>query len=100
MVSKHWKDNIPFVFAIQLLSLFIMGIVEFFIMTKGYPLPISLNLITNGGIICPQYDDEYDELAIRQLQEIFPDKKVVGVKSREVVYGGGNIHCITQQQPK
>ncbi|MBQ6333851.1 MAG: agmatine deiminase family protein, partial [Erysipelotrichaceae bacterium] len=57
-------------------------------------------LITNDGIICPQYDDEYDELAIRQLQEIFPDKKVVGVKSREVVYGGGNIHCITQQQPK
>ena len=50
MVSKHWKDNIPFVFAIQLLSLFIMGIVEFCIMTKGYPLPISLNLITNGGI--------------------------------------------------
>ena len=50
MVSKHWKYNISFVFAIQLLSLFIMGIVEFFIMTKGYPLPISLNLITNGGI--------------------------------------------------
>jgi agmatine deiminase len=57
-------------------------------------------LITNDGIICPQYEDEYDELAIRQLQEIFPDKTVVGVNSREVVYGGGNIHCITQQQPK
>lgn len=57
-------------------------------------------LITNDGIICPQYEDEYDELAIKQLQEIFPDKKVVGVNSREVVYGGGNIHCITQQQPK
>ena len=57
-------------------------------------------LITNGGIICPQYGDEYDSLAIKQLQEIFPDRKVVGCNSWEVVYGGGNIHCITQQQVK
>lgn len=56
-------------------------------------------LITNGGIIAPQYDDENDELALRQLQEIFPEHKVVGVRTREIVYGGGNIHCITQQQP-
>ena len=56
-------------------------------------------LITNGGVIVPQYEDENDELAIRQMQEIFPDKKVVGVRTREIVYGGGNIHCITQQLP-
>lgn len=56
-------------------------------------------LITNGGIIAPQYDDENDEQALKQLQEIFPDHKVVGVHTREIVYGGGNIHCITQQQP-
>lgn len=31
---------------------------------------------------------------------MFPDKEVVGVYSKEVIYGGGNIHCITQQQPK
>ena len=57
-------------------------------------------LITNGGVIVPQFGDEHDELAIKQLQELFPDKKVVGVYSKEVIYGGGNIHCITQQQPK
>lgn len=56
-------------------------------------------LITNDGVIVPQYGDENDALAVQQLQEIFPDKKAVGVSSREVVYGGGNIHCITQQQP-
>lgn len=56
-------------------------------------------LITNGGVIVPQYEDENDELALQQIQKIFPDKKVVGVKTREVVYGGGNIHCITQQVP-
>lgn len=57
-------------------------------------------LIVNGGIIAPQYGDENDALALEQLQRIFPERKVVGVYTREIVYGGGNIHCITQQQPK
>jgi len=56
-------------------------------------------LITNVGVIVPQYEDKNDSLALEQLRAIFPDKEVVGVKSREIVYGGGNIHCITQQQP-
>lgn len=57
-------------------------------------------LIVNGGVIVPQYGDENDELALQQIQEMFPERKVVGVYTREIVYGGGNIHCITQQQPK
>lgn len=57
-------------------------------------------LITNGGVIVPQYDDENDKLALEQVQEMFPDKKVVGVRTKEIVYGGGNVHCITQQLPK
>ncbi len=56
-------------------------------------------LLVNGGVIVPQYGDENDGLAIKQLQEIFPERKVVGVYTREIVYGGGNIHCITQQEP-
>ena len=30
-------------------------------------------------------------------REMFPDREVVGVQTREVAFGGGNIHCITQQ---
>ncbi len=56
-------------------------------------------LIVNGGIILPQYGDENDALAIKQVQEMFPDHEVVGVQTKEVAQGGGNIHCITQQQP-
>lgn len=56
-------------------------------------------LITNQGIIVPQYDDPNDSLAIEQLKAIFPHHQVVGVPTREIVYGGGNIHCMTQQQP-
>ncbi len=57
-------------------------------------------LIVNGGVIVPQYGDEYDALALQQIQEMSPDRKVVGVNTLEVIYGGGNIHCITQHRPK
>lgn len=57
-------------------------------------------LIVNGGVIIPQYDDENDKTALQQIQELFPERKAIGVHTREIVYGGGNIHCITQQVPK
>ena len=56
-------------------------------------------LIINDAVILPQYGDENDALAVRQVQEMFPERDVVGVMTTEVAYGGGNIHCITQQQP-
>ena len=56
-------------------------------------------LIVNGGVIVPQYGDKNDKLALKQVQAMFPERKVVGVRTEEVAYGGGNIHCITQQQP-
>lgn len=56
-------------------------------------------LIVNGGVIVPQFGDENDERALHELSVIFPDREVVGVNTREIVYGGGNIHCITQQEP-
>jgi len=56
-------------------------------------------LIVNGGVIVPQYGDKNDSLALDQIQKIFPERKAVGVYTKEIVYGGGNIHCITQQVP-
>lgn len=56
-------------------------------------------LIVNGGVILPQYGDANDALAVQQVQAMFPERKVVGVQTKEVAFGGGNIHCITQQQP-
>ena len=37
--------------------------------------------------------------AAQQLQKIFPERRVIGVQAREILLGGGNIHCITQQVP-
>jgi agmatine deiminase len=55
--------------------------------------------IANGGVIVPAFGDPHDEEARYTLQTLFPDRRVVSVPSREVLLGGGNIHCITQQQP-
>lgn len=57
--------------------------------------------IANGGIITPQFGDKkWDGEAVRVLSQAFPKYEVVGIeRAREIVLGGGNIHCITQQQP-
>jgi agmatine deiminase len=55
--------------------------------------------IANGGIVMPTFDDPHDRAAFETLERLFPDRKVVGVPAREILLGGGNIHCIVQQQP-
>lgn len=53
----------------------------------------------NGGVVVPLFDDPNDERALDLFRKVYPDRKVVGVYAREILLGGGNIHCITQQQP-
>lgn len=54
----------------------------------------------NGGAVVPTFNDPMDAVALAQLQELLPERKVVGVHSQEILLGGGNIHCITQQVPR
>ncbi|PRW60837.1 agmatine deiminase [Chlorella sorokiniana] len=59
--------------------------------------------VCNGGVVVPAFGGEAaeaDARAVEVLQAAFPGRKVVSVQSREILLGGGNIHCITQQQPK
>lgn len=55
--------------------------------------------MANGGVVVPTFNDPHDSAALETLQRLFPERKVVGVPAREILLGGGNIHCITQQQP-
>ncbi len=57
-------------------------------------------LIVNGGVILPIFDRPEDEIAKATIQKSLPNHRIVTVPGREIVLGGGNIHCITQQQPK
>jgi agmatine deiminase len=56
-------------------------------------------LIVNGAVIAPSFDIETDSLAREVLEKLFPEREVVMLPGREILLGGGNIHCITQQQP-
>ena len=48
----------------------------------------------------PLLDPRTDKAALAKLRRVFPERKVVGVPGREILLGGGNIHCITQQVPR
>lgn len=56
-------------------------------------------LLCNGGAVVPVFGDPKDQTALEQLAALLPGRKVIGVPAREILLGGGNIHCITQQQP-
>lgn len=56
-------------------------------------------LISNQQIIFPLLDSRTDGQANDLLQQMFPGYAIVGVPAREILLGGGNIHCITQQIP-
>jgi agmatine deiminase len=47
----------------------------------------------------PLLDSRRDRHALRTLTRIFPERRIIGVQAREILLGGGNIHCITQQVP-
>ncbi|HWN73821.1 MAG TPA: agmatine deiminase [Solirubrobacterales bacterium] len=53
----------------------------------------------NSRIVYPLLDPRHDEEAAAILRRTFPEREVVGVPAREILLGGGNIHCITQQVP-
>jgi agmatine deiminase len=55
--------------------------------------------IATTRIVYPLLDERHDEQAGEVLQACFPEREIVGVPAREILLGGGNIHCITQQVP-
>jgi agmatine deiminase len=50
-------------------------------------------------VVVPLLDERYDDQVLEILREQFPGREVVGVPGREILLGGGNVHCITQQVP-
>jgi agmatine deiminase len=55
--------------------------------------------IASSRIVFPLLDPRTDDRAAEVLADCFPGREIVGVQAREILLGGGNIHCITQQVP-
>ena len=56
--------------------------------------------IANNGVVMPTFNDEKaDNNAKKILETAFPERKIVAIDGVDILMGGGNVHCITQQQP-
>ncbi len=69
---------------------------------RGMLLPATYAnfYIANGAVLVPTFDDPTDRIALGMLAELFPRRKVVGVHCRDLVAGGGAIHCSVMQEPR
>jgi agmatine deiminase len=68
---------------------------------QGQRLPASYCnfYIANSLVIVPQFDDPADARAAQTLARLFPTRHVVPLPARDLIWGLGAFHCITQQQP-
>jgi agmatine deiminase len=55
--------------------------------------------IANSVVVMPCFGDPHDAAAQTTLSTLFPTRRIVTVPGREILLGGGNVHCITQQEP-
>lgn len=68
---------------------------------KGQRLPASYAnfYISNYAVLVPTFNDPNDRIALGILSELFPDRKVIGIHSVDLVWGLGTIHCLTKEHP-
>lgn len=69
---------------------------------EGERLPASYAnfYISNEKVIVPTFrDDKNDEEAMDILSECFPNRKVIGIDSVDIIWGLGSFHCLSQQEP-
>src|SRR6476660_7579366 len=71
------------------------------IVREGLRLPASYAncYIANTCVLVPTFADPDDEAALSVLRQCFPDRRVIGIDCRELIWGLGTFHCLTQQQP-
>jgi agmatine deiminase len=100
------QDNLKELKAMRLLSGKQLNIVELpmpdAVVYEEQRLPASYAnfYIANAGVIVPTYRCANDDKALQILTDCFPDRKVIGIDSTDVIWGLGSWHCLSQQEPE
>jgi agmatine deiminase len=68
--------------------------------SKKAPVSYANFYVGNKTVLMSLFNDTNDEKAMSIIKSCFPDREVVGIDCTDLIYGGGAIHCITQQEPK
>jgi agmatine deiminase len=55
--------------------------------------------VANSCVLAPTFADPADEPALSILHNLFPNRRVIGIDCRELIWGLGTFHCLTQQHP-
>ncbi len=55
--------------------------------------------ISNNYVVVPTFRNKQDDVALDILQKHFPDRKVLGLDSWDIIWGLGSFHCLSQQEP-
>jgi agmatine deiminase len=68
---------------------------------EGQRLPASYAnfYISNHAVIVPTYRCREDDIALSMLEQCFPNRRVTGIDSTEIIWGLGSWHCLSQQEP-
>ncbi len=66
---------------------------------KRLPASYANFYIGNGVVIMPTFEAPEDAEALKALESVFPNHKVIGLNAKYLVYGFGTFHCMSQQQP-
>ena len=71
------------------------------IVRDGQRLPASYAnfYIANEAVLLPVFGETNDAWAESVLRGVFPKRKIVSIDCRELIWGLGAFHCLTQQQP-
>ncbi len=72
------------------------------IMGEDHRLPASYAnfYIANNVVLTPIYQHKNDAVALQILQKVFSTRRIIGIVCKDLIWGMGAIHCVTQQQPQ
>jgi agmatine deiminase len=68
----------------------------------GQRLPASYaNFYLGDGVaLVPTFNDPADRVALATLADLLPDREVIGIHARDLVWGLGTLHCLARDLPR